>query len=413
MDYDRELFQETAQKLIDYDSENKDSYQWGQDDIKKGSRRFYAYQIVLIIIISLDVYNLARGVSIGIFDNILFLVIFAVSYSKYRDKVRKKEEVLEKRMEILNNEERVKCKNILDQLAQKHPEWKVEAWWDIGGLELGIEKSYSWYHLYYFDLPLVKENEKGKKYIGKENCMANIETGEKVISLIRSGNYHRFIVNAMTYQPNQKYEIAALYLHAAYENERVYERNTYSPEAISDMMGEYRENLDEKERNRNFWGDFEIGRFETDAEKHWRSQFEGNYDWHQEVDDWFTRSQKEEKRRCDLENDITQVKYVESYHQTFYHVGWLVFNGNLSEVLINKGCAPFVHYDTTSETLGEHCLVKRERAVDAEKDNIAMPTIEVISKLNYLELYTMDYTSKRPVGLTLKEWAAWIYAHST
>ena len=342
MDYDRELFQETAQKLIDYDSENKDSYQWGQDDIKKGSRRFYAYQIVLIIIISLDVYNLARGVSIGIFDNILFLVIFAVSYSKYRE-----------------------------------------------------------------------ENEKGKKYIGKENCMANIETGEKVISLIRSGNYHRFIVNAMTYQPNQKYEIAALYLHAAYENERVYERNTYSPEAISDMMGEYRENLDEKERNRNFWGDFERGRFETDAEKHWRSQFEGNYDWHQEVDDWFTRSQKEEKRRCDLENDITQVKYVESYHQTFYHVGWLVFNGNLSEVLINKGCAPFVHYDTTSETLGEHCLVKRERAVDAEKDNIAMPTIEVISKLNYLELYTMDYTSKRPVGLTLKEWAAWIYAHSS
>jgi len=412
MDNDKELFQKAAQKLIDYDCENRYTYQMGEDDVKKGSKQFYAYKIVLIIIIVLDAYNLLRGFSISIFDNIFFGIIFAVLYSKYKEKVRKKEEVLAKRKEILNSEERIGYKEILNNLARKHPEWGLESWWDISGMELGIEQNFRWYKLLYFALPLVKENEKGRKYIDRGNCMVNIERGDKVISLIRSGNYHRFIVNATTYQSNHEYEIAALYLHHSYENERIVEHNTYSSEEISDMMAEYRENLDERERNRNYWGDLEKGRFETNKEKHWRSQFEGDYNFNEEVNDWFTRNRKEEKRKFDLENDITQERYVESYEQKFYHVGWLIFNTNLSEILLNKECTSCISYDTTAEYLGEQCFVKREHIVDNKNDTVTMPIIEVIFKLNFLELYVMDYTSKRPDGITLQEWSAWIYAHS-
>ena len=85
-------------------------------------------------------------------------------------------------------------------------------------------------------------------------------------------------------------------------------------------MGEYRQELDKKERHKNLWSDLEDGRYETNEEKHWRKQFDGGYSWNEEVGDYFERRRKEDKRQFNLEHETTTEWYVDSYRHNFYHV---------------------------------------------------------------------------------------------
>ncbi len=411
---DKIQFQETAQKLIDYDAELRDKYQYGEYDVERCPKGFCAHRKLLVIVVVVNILYILIGHTIPKALNVIFFIVFIFMYRSYQKKVEERDIVLYRREQLLNSEERMNYIKTLKQLANKHPEWDVEPWWEvISGMDLG-RGEHRLCDMHYFALPLVSENERGRKYIEKEDCTVNVKTGTEINSLLNSSNYYHLNVSPTIYEASKEYAIAALFFHWSSENEVMYTQKAHSYEEVNNMMNEYSEILDEKERKKNYWEDFEKGRYETNEEKHRRRELEGGYNFNEDVDDWFERNRKEERYRTKLENDFEYESYIDSYDQYFYQVGWIIFNkeGVILDILLNKQYGYKEKYATYTEDFGEDCRIKTEYKIEFYEKQVEISTYEMISKLSYLKLDKMDYTSKRPDEFTLKEWAAWIYAHS-
>lgn len=407
---DKELFQETAQKLINYASANKSKYQSGGYALAYGTKIIYAHRVVLALYIALHIYAYLHGFRVSVFDNMFFLVLFAILYMRFLKKIDEKRMVQRKRKDILENEVRTECMKTLNMLMKKHPEWEVEPWWTARN---GMEYTgyYEEKQMVYYPLPLVVENEKGKKVVqGERNTTANLVSGTEINEKLQSGNCKRLNLIPTDYDAEEKYGLAGVYLYSSSENYDYYYETVNSADTVREEMADYRAALDKKESSRNFWS--ESGYYETNTDKHLRRSMDigkSDYDWHEDVNDWFLRQQKEEKRRFDLENEKREIRYISSYTHKLYFVGYFVWkDDDISDILLSSDHAILSKYETRRE---EFLDIQLEYELETQKKILPMPTLSVISKLEGFRLGEMDYTSKRPQEFTMKQWAAWIYAH--
>ena len=413
---DKEKFQQTAQKLIDYDAKLRDKYQEGEFEVKYCPRGFCGHRMLLAIIVIVNTSYILLAHVIPVDMNLIFGITFLFMYRSYRKKVKKRDAVLYYREELLNSEERKGYIEILKKLADRHPEWKIEPWWDAtSGMEIGFGGEYQKYEMNYFEVPLISEDERGRKYISAwEDYTDETKTGGEIKQLIKSLDYKQLTVSETNYENLKEYEIAGLFLWHSEEVEAERTQQVYSDDEIESMMDEYSALLDERERRKNYRKRMNWRDYETNEEKHSRRELEGGYNVNEDIDDWFERNRKEEKYRQKLERDVEIERYTEYYKHTFYQVGWIIFDKrrHISDILLNKKYAYKIVYAACSKRFGMDCIIRRQYKMSSDERQVEISGCEIISKLNYLKLKEMDYTSKRPNGVTLKEWATWIYIHS-
>lgn len=416
MDQDKKLFQETAQKLINYDFEHRIKYSCGGINVAYGAKKFYAHRIVLAVFAAEWIYAIMHGMYLSVREHVFLGALFAVFYIRYRKKMKKVKEVLAVRKNILNSTERIECKNILDELSGKHPEWQTEPWWNtMAGMDVENGRyASSIYEIEYYASPLVSENKSGKKVVsGEANSMANIVSGEEINEKIQSGGCKRLDLTPAIYRDEEEYHMAGLYLHRSSPNYEYYSYAKNSQYDVNEQMAEYKEKLDRKEKSKNWWS--ESGYYETNKEKHWRRGIEhDNYDVHKDIDDWFTRQRKEEKQRFKIENEIETERYIASYDHDMYFVGYIIWNDKrsdqISTILLSKDKMIHSYFQTKTEDISNAHIIG-ERDLSEKEKFIPMPITSVISKLWNFNLGDMDYTMKRPEDFTAEEWASWIYVH--
>ena len=90
-------------------------------------------------------------------------------------------------------------------------------------------------------------------------------------------------------------------------------------------------------------------------------------------------------------------------------MGYFVWkDDDISDILLSSDHAILSKYETRRE---EFLDIQSEYELETQKKILPMPTLSVISKFEGFHLGEMDYTSKIPQEFTMKQWAAWIYAH--
>ncbi len=414
MNDDKRLFQETAQKLIDYDNANRNEFQDGQNEVWYGSKKFYAYRVVLVIyVLTQVVVFFLPGWTFGILDHVFFITLFIISFKQYKKKIAKTKRVLNKRKELLNHPDRTEWVKVLSALSQRNPEWGTEPWWiTANGMEFGRGR-FKYTRMVYYMLPLVVENEVGEKVVqGKENYNVNDVTGKEVNETIQFGNCKRFNITPTVYLDAKEYNMAGIYLYSTspmYASEYVKASNA---DEVRREMEYYRKTLDEKERKKNYWNETGF-HYETNAEKYERRNWmePSEYDWHEQMNDEFSRQLKEEEKQRSLANEMEEIRYISGYEHELYLVGYFIWNGdNISDILICKDYMTYFGYQTKEE---EFAYIYSEYDRNFKNNLVPIPTLSVISKLSGFQIGSMDYTGRRPQEIEPKEWAAWVYAHTS
>jgi len=135
------------------------------------------------------------------------------------------------------------------------------------------------------------------------------------------------------------------------------------------------------------------------------------YDWHEQMNDEFSRQLKEEEKQRSLANEMEEIRYISGYEHELYLVGYFIWNGdNISDILICKDYMTYFGYQTKEE---EFAYIYSEYDRNFKNNLVPIPTLSVISKLSGFQIGSMDYTGRRPQEIEPKEWAAWVYAHTS
>lgn len=401
---DKQIFQQVAQKLIDHDAAMSSAW-WDDDYYVEYCPKWWPMHrifLVFIALVNLLFWTLGHVHPRDNGLNALFLLIWCSLYAYYRTQVIKKKEVLQKRTELLQNNERQNYIEILDTLAARNPQWGIEPWWkEITGMEL------KGYDMNYYAFPLEQTDENNEKYLVDEGSYNKI-CGKKIKELLETGGYQRFVIHDLSYNDVEEYRIAALCIHDVRETSKTFTMKKYETyEELNQQMDSYKDKLDRKEARHNFWDG--SGFYETNAEKHERRSWStyARFDIDEAFDDRFEREMKERRHRKELEEATEDITVADGYLHDFCQVGWVILNndGFLIEILAHKGKSYISRFHTYSENTG--CPIKKQfKGVEAD-----ISFYEIISRIGSLCLEDMDYTEKRPPELTLKEWSAWIYSH--